>query len=141
MCRCHLMGRTDAWVSTPLSHWTQPAGWSWGLELPSRARFPGWKLVSATPRGRPLRPLLPPARSLACNICEKGKCYERQTAAPPPVPSARPRRHDPAKPQQLRAHPSVRSAHRDLRPGRSGTAPARRAAIPPWASGLRAGES
>lgn len=82
MCRCHLMGRTDAWVSTPLSHWTQPAGWSWGLELPSRARFPGWKLVSATPRGRPLRPLLPPARSLACNICEKGKCYERQTAAP-----------------------------------------------------------
>ena len=22
MCRCHLMGRTDAWVSTPLSHWT-----------------------------------------------------------------------------------------------------------------------
>lgn len=107
-----------------------PAGQSWGLELPSGARFPGWKLASAAgSRSSP-----PPARLLACSQhMRERKVLRTPNGRPPPVPSARPFRHDPAKPQQLRAHPSICSARRDQPPGRSGIAPAPRAAVlPEW---------
>lgn len=55
---------------------------------PERPRCPGWELAAtAGSRSSP-----PPA---CPQHMREGKCYERQTAAPPPAPSARPRRPGP----------------------------------------------